>query len=612
MAALPEDPYEILGVAKDAQIAEIRSAHRKLVLKCHPDKVQDPALKVQKQDEFQKVQQAYELLIDDKERQKYDEQVKLAELRKQMANATTSSSRSSSKPTEYAVRTPEARPASYQPGGGVPPVTKTYAYSQAWDDDLAHSPRIFEPASSRSSRRETKYTDSRSKHDSDRERERSKEARERERARLEKERERERRKKAAEKSDKEDSARRSEKDARSAERKARDKVRERDPKRDSDDKKKKQQQQQQQQPHSKPYIEEFSDGTSSKSPKKKSSSSSSRSYEEKRDRSASADDVPHATRTFPEYATSSYDSPRVPPASEPTWSQSIDLKSSYAASYIEATRANVPNSGLKRSMTYHPRMDQPPAAPTPPPASSQASPFSPPEDQEDGRWSSGRPRRGSTESNRVQREKSYRKSSREPLDETVPSSSPSTRQAPQFQRATTAAAPTSGSPPQVSRTNSMPPDASYVRSMPIRSQTFSGYPEPADGRGRHRSRMQPQINEESDSEEAFDARTRDRTYRGNRTNRSPEALYTEARYAYDPRQGNSYSRRQEAEAEAAYYYSGSGRTSESRPTVPSRDASYSVSSGSAHFARVKTSKSYGVEDIQYTHHQKPREVYPAY
>jgi curved DNA-binding protein CbpA len=78
------DPYKILGVAKDAKLPEIRSAHRKLVLKCHPDKVEDEALKQVKQDEFQQVQLAYELLSDDSRRSKYDEQVKLFELRKKL------------------------------------------------------------------------------------------------------------------------------------------------------------------------------------------------------------------------------------------------------------------------------------------------------------------------------------------------------------------------------------------------------------------------------------------------------------------------------------------------------------------------------------------------
>ncbi|KAI9874547.1 MAG: hypothetical protein M1830_004514 [Pleopsidium flavum] len=81
---LPPDPYQALGVPKNAPIATIRSAHRKLVLQCHPDKVQDDSLRAQKQDEFHKIQQAYEILSDDQRRQRYDEQVKLAELRREV------------------------------------------------------------------------------------------------------------------------------------------------------------------------------------------------------------------------------------------------------------------------------------------------------------------------------------------------------------------------------------------------------------------------------------------------------------------------------------------------------------------------------------------------
>src|ERR1700710_1820397 len=90
---LPPDPYKALGVTKDATLPEIRSAHRKLVLKCHPDKVQAAALKPIKQDEFQKVQQAYELLSDDTRRVQYDEQFKLFELRREMGRGGNPTSR---------------------------------------------------------------------------------------------------------------------------------------------------------------------------------------------------------------------------------------------------------------------------------------------------------------------------------------------------------------------------------------------------------------------------------------------------------------------------------------------------------------------------------------
>jgi curved DNA-binding protein CbpA len=81
---LPPDPYKALGVQKDAKLPEIRSAHRKLVLKCHPDKVQDAALKAQAVDEFHKIQQAYEILSDDVKRVSYDDRLKLEELRREM------------------------------------------------------------------------------------------------------------------------------------------------------------------------------------------------------------------------------------------------------------------------------------------------------------------------------------------------------------------------------------------------------------------------------------------------------------------------------------------------------------------------------------------------
>ena len=91
MSSLPPDPWQVLGIAKTADKTEIRTAYRKLVLKCHPDKVQDPALKAEKQDEFQKVQQAYELLNNDEERAKYEHQVRMNELNQQKTRATSKS-----------------------------------------------------------------------------------------------------------------------------------------------------------------------------------------------------------------------------------------------------------------------------------------------------------------------------------------------------------------------------------------------------------------------------------------------------------------------------------------------------------------------------------------
>ena len=80
---IPPDPYEALGVAKDADISAVRTAHRKLVLKHHPDRIADPALKEKGQHLFTKIQQAYELLSDPVRRTRYDDKIKLAELRKE-------------------------------------------------------------------------------------------------------------------------------------------------------------------------------------------------------------------------------------------------------------------------------------------------------------------------------------------------------------------------------------------------------------------------------------------------------------------------------------------------------------------------------------------------
>lgn len=78
------DPYAVLGVARDASLPEIKSAHRKRVLKCHPDKIKEESLRNQAQDEFQRVQQAYETLSDPSRRTKHDQKVRLAELRREM------------------------------------------------------------------------------------------------------------------------------------------------------------------------------------------------------------------------------------------------------------------------------------------------------------------------------------------------------------------------------------------------------------------------------------------------------------------------------------------------------------------------------------------------
>ena len=86
------DHYKALGIDKNADAATIKKTYRKLVLTCHPDKVTDEALKAQKQDEFHKIQQAYETLSDETRRGAYEAELKLQQLRREKLARTASGS----------------------------------------------------------------------------------------------------------------------------------------------------------------------------------------------------------------------------------------------------------------------------------------------------------------------------------------------------------------------------------------------------------------------------------------------------------------------------------------------------------------------------------------
>ncbi|OBT61774.1 hypothetical protein VE03_09078 [Pseudogymnoascus sp. 23342-1-I1] len=163
---LPPDPYKALGVAKDAAISEVKSAYRKLVLKCHPDKVQDPTLKAQKQDEFQKVQQAYELLTDDAKRTEYDEKLRMFAfrdtLRSQVPKSSPQSARSSpaahSPPVfDYEVRTAEPRSSRFNKTSRAPSPVRVYTRPSSFEDD--QPTRMYDMGSSRSARKAASYED---------------------------------------------------------------------------------------------------------------------------------------------------------------------------------------------------------------------------------------------------------------------------------------------------------------------------------------------------------------------------------------------------------------------------------------------------------------------
>lgn len=83
---LPPEPYEALGISKDAAPAVVKITYRKLALKLHPDKVstQDELRKTHASEQFHRVQQAYEILGDEDRRARYDALVRLAELRREV------------------------------------------------------------------------------------------------------------------------------------------------------------------------------------------------------------------------------------------------------------------------------------------------------------------------------------------------------------------------------------------------------------------------------------------------------------------------------------------------------------------------------------------------
>ena len=65
----PRDPYEVLGVARDADEAQIKSAFRRLARELHPDvNKHDP----EAEDKFKEAAEAYEILSDAERRATYD------------------------------------------------------------------------------------------------------------------------------------------------------------------------------------------------------------------------------------------------------------------------------------------------------------------------------------------------------------------------------------------------------------------------------------------------------------------------------------------------------------------------------------------------------------
>ncbi len=68
-ATTPRDPYEVLGVPRDAAEQDVKKAFRKLARELHPDvNAHDP----QAEEKFKEAAEAYEILSDPERRATYD------------------------------------------------------------------------------------------------------------------------------------------------------------------------------------------------------------------------------------------------------------------------------------------------------------------------------------------------------------------------------------------------------------------------------------------------------------------------------------------------------------------------------------------------------------
>jgi curved DNA-binding protein CbpA len=138
-------PYTALGVPKDATAAAIKTAYRKLALKCHPDKLvgmTDEALKKEKQEEFHKIHSAYEEIGDEEKRAKYDAEVRLEQLKKE--SLARGGSKVEVKTARYETRTAAPGGASFSAKGPSRYEERRPAYEERKPSSRYEEDRYFE------------------------------------------------------------------------------------------------------------------------------------------------------------------------------------------------------------------------------------------------------------------------------------------------------------------------------------------------------------------------------------------------------------------------------------------------------------------------------------
>ncbi|KAK4226857.1 hypothetical protein QBC38DRAFT_455793 [Podospora fimiseda] len=575
MSSLPPDPWKALGVDRNADKSEIRTAYKKLVLKCHPDKVQDATLKAEKQEEFQKVQQAWELLNNDIERAKYEAQ--LAKLASRLHETPVKNSANTSVPrTYYAnvnIRTAEPPSSRYKgfssSGKGYNhssphtrsneevPSARTYTYDEA-DLKTARRAASYDKVSSDDRRTmERKEKEDKRRRKEEEELRRMKEERDRERER-DREKDREKKKKL-DKLEKE-------------------KEKERERRRDEEKRRQ----------HSKVYVEAYNDGVSDFPPevwvedeeyvtasRSKKERSSSKKHEESRDR-----DRERQREREREQRDRERERERDKSASRHAIAALPEHKHMAAMDYITKARGSLPEAAPAAFWKSESPQDSflavpptgIPAVPTPPPVEPAAF-------EEDSIQRSARKaaaaRRPSHDTSRSSKEKFE-------LHE-IPELMTPSRSIPIHTKSSyTKAVPES--PPRMNRSHTTPHE-SYDRPVPglSRHQTWAA--------GDRRSHDYDDYGSDDDRERRRERRRR---------NRSPEVVYKIVDGIKATKLDKQYS----------YGESPTSR----RHVSDSHDAGYSSAYGTSPMKfKVKESRRYGPEDVQYaTYEQQPSSYYGEY